>query len=145
MEDSAVDLILERRRRAAAAMSLSYMSNAKWRKALSVLAGALPGGMCRWKILRDPDPVLGWLPHPGEVDESHLGCSLLQAPYFVLPEYRDIEWLEIPAEIRWQLYENAPFCRTELDLSKVRCALESVGKFELEQSEHGLRLYGYRP
>ncbi len=70
---------------------------------------------------------------------------LIQAPYFVLPEYRDIEWLEIPAEIRWQAYENAPFSRTELDLSRVRGAPESVGKFELEQSEHGLRLYGYRP
>ena len=80
-------------------MSVSYMSNAKWRKALDALAATHPGGLCRWKILRHREPVPGSLPHPGDLDESHLDCSLLHEPFYVLPSYHDIEWLEIPSQI----------------------------------------------
>jgi hypothetical protein len=144
-DEATIDQIVERRRRAAARMSISYMSDAKWRKALDALASVHPGGRCRWKILRDEEPISGSLPHPGEVDESELDCSLLSAPFYVQPGYRDIEWLEIPAEITWQRYEKAPLSSRKLDLAAIRCALEAVGTFELEESVQGLRIYGYRP
>jgi hypothetical protein len=79
------------------------------------------------------------------VDDSTLDCSLLSAPFYVQPSYRDIEWLEIPAEVTWRRYENAPLSRRKVNLSAIRSALESVGTFELEESSHGLRIYGYRP
>jgi hypothetical protein len=69
--------------------------------------GLIRGGLCRWKILRH-QPIESTLPFPGEVDELHLDCSLLGAPFFVLPSYRDIEWLEIVSEVTWQPCENAP-------------------------------------
>jgi hypothetical protein len=99
--------------------------------------------LCRWKILRH-QPIESTLPFPGEVDELHLDCSLLGAPFFVLPSYRDIEWLEIVSEVTWQPCENAPLSRRTVDLAPVRRALESVGKLELEESDRGIRVYGYR-
>ena len=132
----------ERGRRAAHGMSASFMSNAKWRKALEALTGVHPGGVCDWKMLRIDEPIRGWLPHPGEVDETYLDCSLTHAHSFM---YRDIEWLEIPAEIRWQRYPNAPISRRSLNLRLIRGAFEAVGEFELEESASALRIHGYRP
>ena len=141
-DDTRIDEIEERRRRAGAAMSVSYMSDAKWRKALNALASVHPGGVCRWKLLREREPIAGFLPDPGEVEERHLDCFSLNVHYAL---YRDIEWLEIPAEVTWRAYENAPLSRRKIDLVAVRAALEGAGSFELANLADGLRLYGYRP
>jgi hypothetical protein len=144
-DEATTEKILKRKRKAAERMSVSYMSDAKWRKALGVLASTHPGGSCRWKFLRHQEPIEGSLPHSGEVDESHLDCSLLRVPFGVLPSYRDIEWLEVLCEITWQPYKKAPLSRRRLDLRPIRHALESAGAFEIEESADGLRVYGYRP
>lgn len=145
-EDELVEKILTRRRRAIERMSTSYMSNAKWPKALEALTPARPGGFCRWKLAHHEKVFSGSLPLSiEEIPESHVCCSMIDAYFWMHPRYADVEWLEILTAFTWQPYENAPLSHHSIDVTPIHAALDAAGPFETELKHDCIRIYGYRP
>ncbi len=145
-EADQIEKILSRRKNARARLSLSYMSDTKWARALTALAEKHPGLHCTWKLVGNPEPCPGHLPiEPPLRQQSHLDDGWLLAPFFLLPNYSDVEWLEVPARARWQPHPKLEPVTSTQDIQSIAQTLEAVGSLELEATETHLRLYGYRP
>ncbi|MGI8978449.1 MAG: hypothetical protein ACR2FY_04425 [Pirellulaceae bacterium] len=99
-----------------------HMSDTKWRKLLGALREFGVGSL-RWKFLRDERVFLAHVPAADAVLETCLG-DVLPYPY---GPYREIDWLEVPAE----------------GMAGVAEALALVGEFPLQMTETGLRVVGY--
>ena len=102
----------------------SFMSDAKWRKALAVLASCNhPISRYRWKFVDEERMFETPVIEAGEIGERSIRDGRNQP--FV---YREVEWLEVitghSGEVDKQLLARA--------------------KFALEESESGLRIIGYR-
>jgi hypothetical protein len=116
--------LLERQRRIDAAIArakAAHMSNAKWRKLFQVLSGR--GFQLRWKFIGDDRVFEEWPPHEDAILDDCLG-DVLPYPY---GPYREIDWIEIPAE--------------HADLTEE--LLDNIGRFPKTRTEFGLRVAGY--
>jgi hypothetical protein len=102
--------------------SACHMSNAKWRKLFAALR-ELGVGPLRWKFVRDDRVFVQPAPPAHAVLEQMLG-DVLPSP---CGPYREIEWIEVPAE-------RAP---------GVIEALAAVGQFPIQQLDSGVRVVGY--
>jgi hypothetical protein len=110
--------------RALARFCTSYMSNAKWRKALRTLAAADLGILgCRWKFVDDERVFATDVVGEQDLGESHVRDGRFQP--FV---YKEIEWLEV----------------LTAQPGEATAALARVGKFAVQPCETGIRLLGYR-
>lgn len=107
---------------AIARASVCHMSNAKWRKLFAVLR-ELEVGPVRWKFVRDNRVFLHPVPPADALLEKMLG-DVLPYPY---GPYREIEWIEVPAERAAGVIE----------------ALAAIGQFPIQRLETGLRIVGY--
>jgi hypothetical protein len=117
--------LLERQRRIDAAISraqASYMSDAKWRKLFALLRDQGIRSL-RWKFVGASVEIPGSLPDESDLLDDRFGDS---GPYPYGP-YREIEWVEIPAE----------------NSRGIADALARVGRFRTEACETGLRVLGY--
>lgn len=117
---------LERQFREAAAESVSFMSDAKWRKALLVIAASKANVTgTAWKFLRENRIIVeDCAPDADEILDSHL-CD----GTFHYVSYKYIEWLDV-------ITDQAGLLTKELS---------SAGQFEIETEDRRLRLFGYRP
>jgi hypothetical protein len=119
------DELRERQRRIDATIaraSATHMSNAKWRK-LFVLLRDLQVWEIRWKFVHDDRVVSYWSPPEWGLGADAFGDIM---PYPGGP-YREIEWVEIPAERAAGLIE----------------ALSARGQFPVQQLASGVRIIGY--
>ena len=118
------------------------MSNAKWRYAFQALGGSSDWlHACTWKFVDQDNPVAGRIPDPEQLGESFVGdCGAANGPF----DFKLIEWVEFPARVPWQPYDNAPLRYSEQDLAEVRRRLETVGLLEIEETPDALRLIAYR-
>ncbi|KNC68959.1 hypothetical protein [Pseudoalteromonas ardens] len=119
------------------------MSNAKWRQLFSVVNESnLTLAHCVWKLIGGDEPKHGFVPGYDSLGENYVGdCGALNRPF----EYKVIEWLLIPYKIGFCRNEPAPIqCKTQ-ELSHVIELLNSLGQFELETNENGIKIYGYKP
>lgn len=107
---------------AIARASACHMSNAKWRKLFAVLE-ELAVGQLRWKFLKNDRVFLQPPPPTHAVLEQSLG-DVLPYPY---GPFREIEWVEVPAERSAGVIE----------------ALAAVGQFPVQQLDSGVRVIGY--
>ena len=130
----------QKRRKAAERMSASFMSNTKWRRALTALAKTNPGDRSLWKIITIPEPAPGSVPEADEIGEDYVKETATPGPLL----YRDIEWMELVRDVRWRAYDHAPLTHRYQDLVAARKSLEAAGSFEITESEQGLRIHGYR-
>ena len=123
------------------AFDAAHMSNAKWRKAIAALEQAgLAGEPCLWKFVDAVEPYKGSLPLSSELNESGVGdCGAANGPC----EFKSVEWLEIPHELRWRPYPNAPERSRRLPTRAGKAALEAAGEFKLVETSDGLRIVGY--
>jgi hypothetical protein len=115
----------EARRRVDAAIaraSAGHMSDAKWRKLFAVLRESGVGPV-RWKFVRDDRVFVEPAPPAHAVLERTLG-DVMPCPY---GPYREIEWVEVPADWAAGVIE----------------ALAAVGQFPVRQLESGVRVVGY--
>ena len=115
----------EKQRRVDAAIaraSACHMSNARWRKLFAALR-ELGVGPLRWKFVGDDRVFVQPVPPAQAVLERTLG-DVLPYPY---GPYREIEWVEMPAE-----------CAIG-----VIAALAAVGQFPVQQSRSGVPVAGY--
>jgi hypothetical protein len=98
------------------------MSDAKWRKLFAALR-ELGVGPLRWKFVREDRVFVQPSPPTHAVLERTLG-DVLPYPY---GPYREIDWVEMPAERAAGVVE----------------ALAAVGQFPLRQLASGVRVVGY--
>ena len=115
----------EKQRRVDAAVAratASHMSNTKWRKVFAALL-ELGVGPVRWKFVGDDHVFVQSVPPAHAVLERMLG-DVLPYPY---GQYREIEWVEVPAARAAGVIE----------------ALAAVGQFPVRQCDTGLRVVGY--
>ncbi len=115
----------ERQRRVDAAItraSAGHMSNAKWLKLFAVLRD-LDIRPLRWKFVRQDGAVAHPAPPESGLRADGLGDV---GPYPYAP-FREIEWVEVPAERAAGLVE----------------ALAVVGRFPVRQLASGVRVVGY--
>ena len=99
-----------------------HMNNAKWLKFFAALR-VLDVGPLRWKFVRQEGVVLWPAPPEPGLREDGLG-DLMPYPY---GPFREIEWVEVPAERAAGLVE----------------ALAAVGRFPVQQLDSGVRVVGY--
>jgi hypothetical protein len=128
--------------RAIAAFSHAHMSNAKWRKAFLILSSPnLALTICHWKFVADEKVFITALPQETDLLEEHLADGLFQ-PEFV---YREIEWIEIPAQ--YQIEDNRPKSRPPRiiyqNIIEALDALNKAGHFPVELTGEGLIIRGY--
>ncbi|HHY0552576.1 TPA: DUF6678 family protein, partial [Vibrio parahaemolyticus] len=120
--------------------SVSLMSNAKWRKVFTVLdVSELMLNQCYWKFVDNDYEFLGWFTKSDELMEKYVG-DYGSGPF----AYKRIEWLEIPKVGKPCGYENVPFKHWHQDIDEVLSILNSVGHFDTELTDRGLRIYGFR-
>jgi hypothetical protein len=115
----------ERQRRVDAAIARAtacHMSDAKWRKLLLALRQMGVGRMA-WKFVRSDQLYYQEPPPEWALLESCLG------DFGVAPAvpYREIDWVEIPAERAAGVAEG----------------LEAIGQFPVQQVASGVRIVGY--
>jgi len=122
-----------------AAPTASFMFNAKWRKFFGVAANSSQAAWSGvWKLVGEAEQV-GSLPGPTDIwDTAVDGC--LNGPV----DYHSIEWIEIPRQVAYHAYPNAPASFHTQDIFLFRNALIAVGQFQIEETERGLRVYGYK-
>jgi hypothetical protein len=115
----------ERQRRVDAAIARAtacHMSDAKWRKLLLALREMGVGRMA-WKFVRSEQLYYQEPPPEWALLETCLG------DFGVAPAvpYREIDWVEIPAERAAGVAEG----------------LEAIGQFPVQQVASGVRIVGY--
>ena len=102
----------------------SFMSDAKWRKALALLACRdYPISRYRWKFVDEEKVFETPVIEAGEIGERNINDGRNQ-PF----AYREVEWLEVMTE----------------HVEEVGKQLLARAKFALEESESGIRVIGYR-
>ncbi|HET9218533.1 MAG TPA: DUF6678 family protein [Terriglobia bacterium] len=121
--------------------SRSFMSNAKWRRLITTLDSVEPELQVIWKFVGSKNDGVRWsLPAIESMQEEYLDNRFWFGPLY----YKEIEWLEIPLVAKPWGKENLPITYRDQDIEKVRKALEKSGRWSLEDTGTGLRIYGYR-
>ncbi|MGF9564939.1 DUF6678 family protein [Neorhizobium sp. JUb45] len=128
-------------RRARREFSCGLMSDTKWRKLFATLAHLdMPEGQMHVKFLDTPEvrampfpgPVALWPPHPY--------MDLQFGPI----ELRAIEWIDFPHIASTPRSRNLPDRKTPQALAPIRQNLKRLGQFPIVETEHGIRIEGYR-
>jgi hypothetical protein len=118
----------------------SFMSNAKWRKFFIVIdKPELNLKQAIWKFIDSEHEIRGWLPKSDELMERYVGDYGL-GPF----AYKHIEWLEIPETGIPLGFEKVPFKYWHQNINEVISTLNSVGQFEIQRTERGVRIYGFK-
>ena len=116
----------------------SLMSDTKWRKLFSALTGVPSVDHYFLKLIRGEEEEAGygrfdqWPPH-AFVDTANFGPLYLA----------DIEWIEFPSIVPKRKYGSTPPGGHYQDVQGLRRALDSIGKFPIEETPRGLRIIGH--
>ncbi len=121
----------------------SFMSDSKWRKLFCVVNESnLKLANCTWKFVNERSSRDGFLPDINLLGSNYVGdCGAANGPF----EFSLIEWLLVPSVVDHSSYQNAPKSQKTQDLSSVLDQLNSLGKFEYEYTNLGLKIFGYKP
>jgi hypothetical protein len=111
-----------RRKEALQRFSSSCMSTSKWCRLFADLPDHLVAERCSWELIQESEPFDA--PVPCELDLEH-GAYEFKHGFFVL---KDVEWVHLVSP----------------DPAGLREALSMIGKFELEETASGLKVFGYR-
>ena len=116
------------------------MSNAKWRK-LFISLDPLHLKQAYWKFVDRDEEFRDIFVDEEDLMEKFIGdCGLGGGPF----AYRRIEWVEIPSIGKDPQYEKIPHMNFKQDVEKVESILKSLGEFEVENTERGIRIYGHK-
>ena len=68
-------------------------------------------------------------------------CGALNGPF----DFEVIEWLLIHSKYGYKPYDDAPLKYEYQDLKEIKKKIDSVGSYEYDVTEDGIRIYGYKP
>ena len=123
--------------RARSSFSIAYMSNAKWRKVLKLIATAnLQLSRSEWKCIDSEQVLVHGIPRLTDILEIRFADGQLQ-PY----EYKWIEWVRFPR--CYKLYSSNAYELSQ-DVDGLKQLLEGCGSLKIEMSETGLTLFAYK-
>jgi len=123
-----------------ARFSTSFMSNAKWRKffiALDVPEICLQ--QAYWKFVDLMEEFCDSIPTSDKLMEEFVG-DYGPGPF----AYKRIEWIELPKVGVPKGFDGVPQKYWQQDIEKAKEILVNSGQFEIETTERGLRIYGYK-
>jgi len=119
--------------------SASLMSDAKWRKFFRVAAeNAEIVFAATWKLIDEPEPISGYLPTADDIWDAAVD-DCLNGPV----EYKRIEWIEVPRNVPYRRYADAPVAHRSQNVERFRLALDAVADFPLEETSNGLLVRAY--
>ena len=116
----------------------SYMSNAKWRKLYSALdIDEIVLDQILLKRVDREEPYISYMPKNEDIENLWVSEGENDCNYF----YKEIEWLELlktanPSDIPSQYYPQS------IELAEL--IIKDLGHFEVEKTETGLKIYGYK-
>ena len=119
----------------------SFMSNTKWKKLFSALD--IPELIFDQIILKKVNtdmPYRTWVPQKDDLEDKWVSEGENEYSYF----YKEIEWIEIPKIVKPYGYENIPFKHYIQDIELIKNILEEIGKFEIEITDIGFKIFGYK-
>lgn len=131
--------------------SQKFMSNTKWRKCFEILHqfgedeaseyGRNPEiFQVEWKFVNRDLTSIYTTPHPISLCEENIASNFWLGPEL----YKAIEWIEVLRIAKPYGKEQYPTTFYMQDLEEVNVALNAAGKFEMEETESGLKIYGYK-
>ncbi|UII33653.1 hypothetical protein LVD17_07445 [Fulvivirga ulvae] len=114
----------------------SFMNNAKWIKLLEHLTSVLGAVHLYYKLVYSDELRLTSFDAPDT------------EPFFIEPIlYKEVEWVIFPKEYKDYVSPNnlkAGLTSYNQNIEKIEQEICSIGEFEIECSNLGLKLYGYR-
>ena len=120
--------------------SSSFMSNSKWKKFFIALE-PLEIAQAYWKFIDLDDEFLDIFIYEHNLMDKFIGdCGLYLGPC----AYRRIEWLEIPYMGKNLTTPEIPFLNFQQEISGIMPILNAIGKFEVEITDRGIRVYGHK-
>ncbi|TQV74096.1 hypothetical protein FLL45_14665 [Aliikangiella marina] len=112
------------------------MSDTKWEKIIDRVTDVVGEVFVNYKLI-----------YSEEVYDSSLDSSDFK-PFFIEPTlYKEVEWLEFPYSYCAPVNRNNLKAGTKTydqDVAAIKDVLDMIGRFDLEQSQAGLKIYGYR-
>lgn len=114
----------------------SFMSDAKWIRLFTRLLEEFSSGLAiRYKLI-----------HGDEIHETMF--SDVDTQFFMEPiYYKEIEWVEFVSEFEdWANPENRKAGKVirSQSVKGIADALPSIGRFEIEEGDRSIRIFGYR-
>ena len=120
--------------------SHAFMSNAKWRKFFTLLdRPELNITQAVWKLVGKDTEIRGWFTKKDELQEDRIDDHGA-GPSF----YKEIEWVEIVAVGIPLGCEGIPAKYWTQDIAGARSLLMESGMWEIEETERGIRIYGFK-
>lgn len=128
-------------RRARREFSCGMMSDTKWRKLFETLAALrTPEDQMLVKFIDVASVRTMCFPSDGALWPPHPYMDSVFGPI----ELRAIEWIDIPHVASFPRGRNVPDRQVPQDLASIRQHLEKLGQFPIVETDHGIRIEGYR-
>ena len=126
----------------------SFMSNAKWRKFFEALDRIdNKNAVCNRDIqaiykfvMSDNCTFRQSLPGINALSERYINGRCWIGPAY----YKEIEWIEFPRTGKPYGMEKIPGAFFEQRIDFILNALNDIGRFQIEDTELGFRVYGYK-
>jgi len=118
--------------------SISFMSNSKWEKLFKALdADDITLDHVKLKLVDRKTPVITYMPKTEDLENIWVSEGKNDCNYF----YKEIEWIEL---LRVYKPSNVPsqYVHQTIDLASE--IITQTGQFETENTETGLKIYGYK-
>lgn len=118
--------------------SASFMSNSKWERFFSALdVDMINIRAMLLKRVGRIDPHVTYMPKKEDLEKIWVSEGYNDCSYF----YKEIEWLEL---INVFKPSNIPSQYVYQNIDDAESIINKIGKFEVERTPGGLRVYGYK-
>ena len=120
----------------------SYMSNSKWRKCLTLVDKVAPNIQVVWKFVgSENEGVRHGIAPMESLEEKYMNSRFWFGPRY----YKEIEWIEFPRIGKPYGKEKIPSAFFNQDIEAIKEELEVNGKWLIESTQEGFKLYGHKP
>ncbi|WMS88739.1 DUF6678 family protein [Pleionea litopenaei] len=118
--------------------SASFMSNSKWERFFTALdVDMINIRAMLLKRVGRIDPHVTYMPKKEDLEKIWVSEGYNDCSYF----YKEIEWLEL---INVYKPSNIPSQYVYQNIDDAESIINKIGKFEVERTPGGLRVYGYK-
>ena len=122
--------------------SISYMSNAKWKKVfknLDAIDQEEPFLQVIWKFIDNEYEHRHQLPFVSSLEDKYIDDYFWFGPLY----YKEIEYIMFPKLHVPYEREQYPSLHKEQNIEKVKEQLNNIGEFKIKETEVGFKLLGH--